>query len=307
MDPLMFFWIILCIALGGLLFCLPYYIEFRSHTRLFEYLKNQDSNKVEQELANAFAELEELRERNTKQFSTQKSSMTLIEDSIRDLQNDLKKIEQSMLTQSKKQDASFQKNLQKLKDAFNELSKQTVAVSQDTPAPQAQISLPTSVTEEIAESTPEPPPTVIPPPIKEPKPTPPQVTPEEVPKAQQIELIAAEEIEVKTKIEEPSKEKNKANPKKGSPSNVTTLHADVMIGIGNKPYLRGNGAGLSFAKGVPMDFLEIGKWQWTTKSLKKTLTCKIYKNDQIPATGDTFTIKPGQTLQINPSFPEEIE
>ena len=36
-----------------------------------------------------------------------------------------------------------------------------------------------------------------------------------------------------------------------------------MIGIGNKPYLRGEGPGLSWDEGVPMNFIEIGKWSWS--------------------------------------------
>ena len=39
--------------------------------------------------------------------------------------------------------------------------------------------------------------------------------------------------------------------------------AKVKIGIGNKPFLRGEGPGLSWEEGVPMNFVEIGKWSWS--------------------------------------------
>ena len=42
----------------------------------------------------------------------------------------------------------------------------------------------------------------------------------------------------------------------------TAVIASVFIGIGNKPYLRGGGAGLNWARGVAMEFEEIGKWRW---------------------------------------------
>lgn len=41
----------------------------------------------------------------------------------------------------------------------------------------------------------------------------------------------------------------------------TVVIASVFIGIGNKPYLRGGGAGLNWARGVAMEFEEIGKWR----------------------------------------------
>ena len=62
---------------------------------------------------------------------------------------------------------------------------------------------------------------------------------------------------------------------------ITTVIAKVMIGIGNKPYVRGEGPGLSWEEGVPMNFLEIGKWAWSPSrkmprsSFKFTETMKI--------------------------------
>ncbi|MGF1484819.1 MAG: hypothetical protein ACFBZ8_10705, partial [Opitutales bacterium] len=40
------------------------------------------------------------------------------------------------------------------------------------------------------------------------------------------------------------------------------LVANVLIGIGNVPYIRGDGGGLSKTKGKAMEFVEIGKWRW---------------------------------------------
>lgn len=82
----------------------------------------------------------------------------------------------------------------------------------------------------------------------------------------------------------------------------TTLIAQVLIGIGNKPYVRGEGPGLSLEKGVPMEFLEIGKWQWTAPDPTATLRVRIYKNDEVPAQDDWITLEPGQRRSVTPRF-----
>lgn len=82
----------------------------------------------------------------------------------------------------------------------------------------------------------------------------------------------------------------------------TTLIANLLIGIGNKPYVRGEGPGLSPDKGIPMEFVEIGKWRWTTGDATGPVTCSILKNDTVLAEGDPIVIEPGQTIEIHPSF-----
>ncbi|WP_309387676.1 hypothetical protein [Cerasicoccus frondis] len=93
----------------------------------------------------------------------------------------------------------------------------------------------------------------------------------------------------------------KSKPKKQR--GATTLIAQVLIGIGNKPYVRGTGPGLSEDEGVPMEFLEIGKWQWTAPSSDEPVTVRIYKNDEDPAEGDPVEIPAGQRRSVAPKFP----
>jgi len=83
----------------------------------------------------------------------------------------------------------------------------------------------------------------------------------------------------------------------------TRLTAYVLIGIGNKPYLRGEGPGLSEARGVPMEFVEIGKWAWTAPETAKPISCRILKNDEIPAEGEPITLQPGESVEVTPRFP----
>ena len=59
---------------------------------------------------------------------------------------------------------------------------------------------------------------------------------------------------------------------KKAPGGMTTVIAKVMIGIGNKPFVRGEGPGLSWDEGVAMNFLEIGKWAWSPARKNASLT-----------------------------------
>jgi hypothetical protein len=108
-------------------------------------------------------------------------------------------------------------------------------------------------------------------------------------------LLAGEESSVKVDKPEITKE-NKEN------SGPTTVVANVMIGIGNKPYLRGEGPGLSWEEGVSMNFIEIGKWAWSSPRKNASLTVQVYRNDQDPDKGGKIEVKPGQKLEITPDF-----
>ena len=102
------------------------------------------------------------------------------------------------------------------------------------------------------------------------------------------------------------------NPEKVSPpvpkvekvdkNETTTVVANVMIGIGNKPYLRGEGPGLSWDEGVAMNFIEIGKWAWSPPRKNASLTVQLYRNDQDPDQGGKIEVRPGERLEINPDF-----
>jgi hypothetical protein len=83
---------------------------------------------------------------------------------------------------------------------------------------------------------------------------------------------------------------------------TTTVVANVMIGIGNKPYLRGEGPGLSWDEGVAMNFIEIGKWAWSPPRKNASLTVQVYRNDQDPDQGGKVEIRPGEKIEITPEF-----
>ncbi len=84
--------------------------------------------------------------------------------------------------------------------------------------------------------------------------------------------------------------------------NDTAIIAHIMIGIGNKPFLRGIGPGLTTEKGVPMEYVDVGRWQWISPEPGAPVTLSLWKNDEEPADGDLIEVPAGVTLEIHPQF-----
>lgn len=96
-----------------------------------------------------------------------------------------------------------------------------------------------------------------------------------------------------------------AEPLESAPTTdgVTRLIATAYIGIGQKLYLRGDGPGLSWEKGVPLQFVSIGKWLWQSADATAPFAAKLYKNDQVECTGlGEITLKPGIQHEVNAGF-----
>ena len=78
----------------------------------------------------------------------------------------------------------------------------------------------------------------------------------------------------------------------------TALIVNLMIGIGNKPFVRGTGPGLSRDKGVPMSFLGIGRWQWISPDPEAPATVEVWKNDQSPM-GEALHLPGGEPVEVD--------
>lgn len=93
--------------------------------------------------------------------------------------------------------------------------------------------------------------------------------------------------------------------KKAKParSGDTAIVANAFLGIGNRPFVRGSSAGLSPDRGVAMQMLEIGKWQWICEALPTDpIKITIWLNDEKPSTLGEIVLNPGQTLDVDLSF-----
>ena len=97
----------------------------------------------------------------------------------------------------------------------------------------------------------------------------------------------------------PSQVKKRMSSKKSDSAVV----ASVFIGIGNKPFVRGSGAGLNWDKGIAMEFVEIGKWQWIPPAeLKEPVELQLFRNDEDVDSSGKYTLEPGHQLDLSPVF-----
>jgi hypothetical protein len=88
-----------------------------------------------------------------------------------------------------------------------------------------------------------------------------------------------------------------------SADGATRIIATAYIGIGNRLFIRGDGPGLSWDKGIPLQFVSIGKWRWETMDAEKTITYKLYKNDEIESSNlNNPALEPGSQVELNVTF-----
>ena len=145
----------------------------------------------------------------------------------------------------------------------------------------------------------------------------PEEEPETEEEPEQAELDLPDPAETLRKVDAILEETNPdrpEKPKKDEPEEpvaetsenggATAVVAKVKIGIGNKPFLRGEGPGLSWEEGVPMNFVEIGKWAWSPSDKDAPLVVQVYRNDEDPDPTGKHEIEPGQKLELSPDFPE---
>ena len=82
---------------------------------------------------------------------------------------------------------------------------------------------------------------------------------------------------------------------------ATTIEAKIDVGFGNTLYLRGQGPGLSWERGVPCECVNRNTWRWTAPGAEK-LTFKLLLNDSVWARGADLVIGPGEKVEVVPAF-----
>ncbi len=88
-----------------------------------------------------------------------------------------------------------------------------------------------------------------------------------------------------------------------SSDGATRLLVTAYIGIGNRLFVRGEGPGLSEEKGVPLQFVSIGKWRWETTDATAPVRVRIFKNDTIECPGlGALAIDPGHQAEVTAKF-----
>lgn len=115
--------------------------------------------------------------------------------------------------------------------------------------------------------------------------------------AKPAEAAAEKPVAKKAAAPKPAAEKPAA--KKAS---ATEILANIDVGFGNTLYIRGEGPGLSWEGGQPMECLKDDIWGFKIAAAAKPIVFKFLINDETWCAGDDYVVEPGQKLTLVPSF-----
>ncbi len=88
-----------------------------------------------------------------------------------------------------------------------------------------------------------------------------------------------------------------------SADGATRLLVTAYIGIGNRLFIRGDGPGLNWDKGVPLQFVSIGKWRWETPEATAPISFKLLKNDRDECKSPADSpLEPGRQQELTATF-----
>lgn len=91
-------------------------------------------------------------------------------------------------------------------------------------------------------------------------------------------------------------------PKIKSAPVTTTIVAAINVGFGNSLTLRGEGPGLSWETGAPLECSADDRWTITLPETTHPIICKFLINDLVWSAGEDYTVLPGSSVVLSPSF-----
>jgi hypothetical protein len=94
----------------------------------------------------------------------------------------------------------------------------------------------------------------------------------------------------------------KAKTAAKAPAVTTTIVAAIDVGFGNHLTLRGEGPGLSWDVGVPLECSADDRWSITLPETGHPIICKFLINDQTWCAGEDYTVLPGSSVVLSPTF-----
>ena len=112
------------------------------------------------------------------------------------------------------------------------------------------------------------------------------------------------------KVKSPAKAKAPTKPKAAPMvkaaaeivSQTTTITALIDVGFGNTLWLRGDGPGLSWERGVVMDCVADDQWSITIPNASAPIVFKFLVNDLSWCVGDDYVVQPGASISVQPTF-----
>lgn len=80
-----------------------------------------------------------------------------------------------------------------------------------------------------------------------------------------------------------------------------TIEAKIDVGYGNNLYLRGQGGGLSWDRGLPLQNVDSKTWRLIVPA-KDKVQFKILLNDAVWCKGEDLVAAPGKKVEVTPAF-----
>ncbi len=81
---------------------------------------------------------------------------------------------------------------------------------------------------------------------------------------------------------------------------LTAVVAKMDVGFGNLLFIRGDGPGLSWDRGVPMDCVASDQWTWSTAAASRPFAYKVLINDERWSAGDDYVAEVGVENAVSP-------
>jgi hypothetical protein len=78
--------------------------------------------------------------------------------------------------------------------------------------------------------------------------------------------------------------------------------ARIELGPGNAVFIRGEGGGLNWHRGLRLDCIAPGAWIWFAKRLTDKVVFQLLLNDSVWAKGDNIVLEPGSRIELTPDF-----
>jgi hypothetical protein len=82
----------------------------------------------------------------------------------------------------------------------------------------------------------------------------------------------------------------------------TIITAQIDVGFGNALYIRGEGPGLSWDKGIVMDCIADDQWIITISDATMPVVFKFLLNDITWCVGNDYVVEPGGSAALVPVF-----
>lgn len=120
-----------------------------------------------------------------------------------------------------------------------------------------------------------------------------------------VKKVAAPESAKATKpvaVKPAAKPAKAPAPKAKSLPVTTTIVAAIDVGFGNSLSLRGEGPGLSWDSGLPMECVGDDRWSISLPEGSQPILCKFLINDTTWCAGEDYTVLPGSSVVLSPVF-----